>query len=160
MYGIYAEAGSDVVNNGQIVIDGNADHSNAILLNGGKLFQDGKLVVGANLGCGNDQIEQNGICYQKLECGQGSQVANDCVCNENTVKQAGICYTKLTCPEHLVQVGNKCVCDNGYVEQDGVCYAPLTCGMGKQIGNECVCNANTIKQDGVSPSALKAKCLE
>ena len=46
-YGIYSEGGR-VNNSGTIIIDGNSNHENAIVLNGGKLFQDGILVVSNN----------------------------------------------------------------------------------------------------------------
>lgn len=42
-YGIYSE-GSNVVNTGTILIDGNNNHENAIRLNGGQLFQNGRLI--------------------------------------------------------------------------------------------------------------------
>ncbi|MBD5400440.1 hypothetical protein HDR61_01670 [bacterium] len=44
-YGIYAESGATVTNTGTISIDGDENHANAIVLNGGVLFQNGELIA-------------------------------------------------------------------------------------------------------------------
>ena len=127
-YGIYAETGSTVTNLGQIIIDGNASHENAIKLNRGTLFQDGKLIIGANhQSCSEGYILQNGLCYKKLICGAGYQVENECICNDNAIKQSGICYNIKDCGQGS-QLGNNCVCSSGYVWQDGICYEEKSCG--------------------------------
>ena len=81
-YGIYSEGGN-VTNNGQIIIDGNDSHENAIRMNGGKLMQDGKLIANADFdSCAEGYILQNGVCYVKLNCNNGRQEKNSCICDE------------------------------------------------------------------------------
>ena len=144
-YGIYSEGGN-VTNTGTITIDADTISNNStengkhIVLNGGTLLQDGKLVVGAN-SCRNGFIEYNGVCYEELSCASDKhQEENKCVCNAGLFEQNGICYEDLNCETNRHQEGNICVCNEGYIDQNGACYAELNCGEhGYQQVDKCVC---------------------
>ena len=149
-YGIWSEGGT-VTNTGTIVIDGDAKTNDStangkhIVLNGGTLLQDGRLIAGADLSqvtCADGYINLNGICYVDLNCGPNShQEEDECVCDSGYIDQDGICFAELTCGENQHQNKNFCVCNSGYVEQEGICYTELTCLANQhQDKDSCVCD--------------------
>ena len=81
--------------------------------------------------CNEGYLEQEGVCYQDLNCSSfvgstGSQLENQCEC------KAG--YTGTTCES----------CAEGYLNINGLCYADLSCSehsgsTGEQNANQCVC---------------------
>ena len=154
-YGIWSEGGT-VTNTGTIVIDGDAKTNDStangkhIVLNGGTLLQDGRLVAGADLSkvtCADGYINLNGICYVDQKCGPNShQEENSCVCTKGYIYQNGSCYAELTCGRNKHQEANACVCDSGYIEQSGVCFKEISCKEGEtQYGDFCV-GSKTLKR--------------
>lgn len=81
--------------------------------------------------CNDGYLEQEGVCYQDLNCSSyagstGHQLENKCEC------KAG--YTGVTCES----------CADGYLNLNGLCYADLSCSehsgsTGEQNANQCVC---------------------
>ena len=88
------------------------------------------------------------------------QENGECVCNDGYLEQEGVCYQDLQCADRTgstgVQTENACVCKtgyagntcescaDGYINQNGVCYRDLNCSSysgstGEQSGNQCVC---------------------
>ena len=111
-YGIYAESGARVTNTGTILIDGEYTE-NAIRLNGGKLFQEGVIVVNADWS--NNGI--NGLCSNHMHLKN-----NVCVCDEG--------YAGTNCDQAA----------DGYTLFDDVAYQTLDCANGSsQDKDHCVC---------------------
>ena len=77
-YGIYTESGT-ITNRGEIIINGNYDHRNAIVLNGGKLIQDGILQVKAGGGNEDVTITYNNSTIDKIGASAGAVVGMDFV---------------------------------------------------------------------------------
>ena len=103
-YGIYTEGG-DVSNTGTIIIGDlsctgdnckeNASIRNAIVLNGGRLLQDGVINVSS------------------------ATLAGENGCEEGTIEFYGYCYADLHCGPYSTQFLNSCVVDENYIEIDG-----------------------------------------
>ncbi|MEE6207514.1 MAG: DUF2807 domain-containing protein, partial [Alphaproteobacteria bacterium] len=122
-YGIYAETGAKITNTGTIRIAGDSNSSDAIKLNRGTLFQDGKMIKNADFeSCADGYIIQDdNICYPIRTCEHGHQYHNSCVCDEGYVLFSNQCYEKLDCGEHATQNGDTCRCKSGYLMIDGIC---------------------------------------
>ncbi|MBR6411749.1 MAG: hypothetical protein IKS41_01135 [Alphaproteobacteria bacterium] len=91
-YGIYSESGN-VTNLGQIIINGNSNHANAIKLNSGKLFQDGKLIVAISSDDCDEgyALDENGNCVLKDENVYGKvSESNDSTLNVVNSKYADV----------------------------------------------------------------------
>ncbi len=118
------------------------------------------------LTCSDMEVLQNGKCWPKMDCQNGSEQQEDvCVCvgsHAGTlctecvagyIQQNGICYAEKTCV-HGTQQGDACVCNSGYtgddcsscvagyVQQNGICYVERNCSVnGTQIENMCSCTS-------------------
>ena len=126
-YGIYSEGGN-VENRGTISINDTASVNQAIFLNRGALFQNGKLIAGvdfANIGCAEGALNFGGECFKNLNCGAHSrQFMDECICDVGYAAYDGTqCYVEISCTgAHQIQIGDACGCANGYKkinESDG-----------------------------------------
>ncbi|MBQ8869852.1 MAG: hypothetical protein IJ019_00570 [Alphaproteobacteria bacterium] len=109
-------------------------------------------------------LGNDGICYEKLDCGQehqGYQQNGACICiNDysgtdcqtcNGHDESQTCWEKLDCGDNGYQKNNECHCENGYTGEncrtcdgqigiDGKCYPTATClNGGYQINDGCKC---------------------
>lgn len=100
--------------------------------------QGGSVVGGRCLLCGNTQIQQNGICVNKLNCPKNTiEVDGVCVCDFGFYPIGGVCST---CPANSDWDGSACQCSTGFTLKGSSCVAVQSCPNDAIVVNgQCVC---------------------